>query len=95
MRRLLEILACALLIFNLSGIAVLAQDESCGLVSANSAHDGCSPSCLRCGCCIQPMDAPPLVPQTVVALVGSAAAAEAIRVPGAIPADILHVPRPL
>ena len=93
MRRLLEVVACALLIFNLSGIAVLAQDESCGLASADSAHDGCSPSSLRCACCIQPMDAPPIVQETVAALVGSAESAEAIRVPGAIPADILHVPR--
>jgi hypothetical protein len=95
MRRLLELVACVLLIFNLSGMAVLAQDESCGLASASSPHDGCSPSCLRCACCVQPIDAPPLVPEIVVALVGSAVVAEAIRVPGAIPADILHVPRPL
>ena len=93
MRRLLEFLACALLIFNLSGATVLTQDEGCGLGSADSAHDACSPSCLRCACCVQPVDAPPLVPAGAMALVGSAVVAAPISLPGDIPADILHVPR--
>lgn len=93
MRRLIETLACAVLLFNLSGVVVLIQDEGCAMGTDGAAHDACSPSCLRCACCVQPVDAPPLVPASAVAIAGHAVAAAPISLPGAIPADILHVPR--
>ena len=93
MRRLIEALACAVLIFNLSGAIVLIEDEGCGMGTASTAHDSCSPSCLRCACCVQPVDTPPLVPSSVAVMIGSAVVAAPLSLPADIPADILHVPR--
>lgn len=93
MRRFLEVLACALLIFNLCGAVVLVQDEGCTMGTGSAAHDDCSPSCLRCACCVQPFHAPPLVPASAVAIVGNAVAGAPLPLPGAIADDILHVPR--
>lgn len=95
MVRLLELVACALLVFDLSGAAMLTADEGCRPGVADTAHDSCSPSCLRCSCCVQPLDAPLPVPTGAVVLVGATPVVTAIPLGAPIPSEILHVPRAL
>jgi hypothetical protein len=91
--RVLQIVACALLVFDLSGAAALTADEGCRPGTTNGAHDVCSPSCLRCACCVQPLDATPAVSAGVhlMALMSFVPPLIVTATPG--PAEIFHVPR--
>jgi hypothetical protein len=91
--RVLQIVACALLVFDLSGAAVLASDEGCRPGAADGAHDTCSPSCLRCACCVQPLDASPAVLAGVLSMARPGFVAPLIITATPGPAEIFHVPR--
>lgn len=93
--RVLQIAACALLVFDLSGAAVLTTDEGCRPGASDGTHDTCSPSCLRCACCVQALVAPPAVPACLLLMVLANFGAPVLITATPGPAEIFHVPRSL
>lgn len=91
--RFLKIIACALLVFDLSGGTVLIADEGCRPAATDGAHDTCSPSCLRCVCCVQPVIPPPVVSAAVLSIVCTSCVVPLIITAAPGPAKIFHVPR--
>jgi len=91
--RLLKIIACALLVFDLSGAAVLTADEGCRPGATDGAHDTCSPSCLRCACCVQPVIPPPVVSPDALSIVCTSCVGPLIVTAAPVPAEVFHVPR--
>jgi hypothetical protein len=91
--RVLQIIACAVLVFDLSGGAALTTDEGCRPGATAGAHDTCSPSCLRCACCVQPLDAPPLIAAHVLWVALTSSVDSVVITASPSPAEVFHVPR--
>lgn len=94
----LSLLARALVVLTLalsaSQALALVVPEPCSLTETTDAEEGqCSPTCVRCGCCAQPLE-PVLFRLAVQAApVSSSASIPTLDLLPSIPRDILHVPK--
>jgi len=96
--RALPFLARALLVVILalsySQALALVVPEPCGIAEAADAADGqCSPTCVRCGCCAQPLEPSLFHIAVKTALLSSPATITTLDPLSSTSRDILHVPK--
>jgi hypothetical protein len=85
----------ALLLCNASGLLALVGPEPCDLTSAATQPDQqCPTFCPRCVCCAQAVVTSMPAPMPVLERLTPRDAIPAETPLAAIPADILHVPKP-
>lgn len=91
--RLLFLAIVALLLCDTSGLVAFVSPETCTSVSDTAPDSSCPPTCVRCGCCAQPIVPVAIAPVAQSQLCSSNP--EPIRrlLPAGAPRDILHVPK--
>jgi hypothetical protein len=92
--RFAQLFLVALLVANLGGAVSLFVPEPCGPWDVSSAPDNtCPPTCVRCGCCGQPLVT--ALAMTVTAFIApiDRAVMPQPRVEVVDPHEILHVPK--
>ncbi|MBK9240782.1 MAG: hypothetical protein IPL75_11070 [Acidobacteria bacterium] len=94
MRRVALLLVAFVLSVNFSGMGALLVPEPCSITEESEASDSaCPPSCVRCGCCSQPI----VAALTVQFVPRAASPAATVTVPDAPLLgdirEILHVPK--
>ena len=94
MRRASLLLLVFMMSVNFSGIASLVFPEPCTIVEdSDAAESTCPPSCVRCGCCAQPIVAPLSVLLTFEAPLTAAAEMKPAAPALGDAREILHVPK--
>jgi len=93
-RRVTLLLFVLMMSVTFSGIASLVFPEPCTIVEdAETADSACPPSCVRCGCCAQPIVASLNVRLTFEAPLTSATVLEPSALALGDAREILHVPK--
>ena len=93
MRLALAILV-TILSFSASGLMTVLMDEPCSPTESSSQRDtDCPPTCVTCGCCVQPTEVARVTITVAPESVSTVQPALVVRVPATEPQDILHVPR--
>jgi hypothetical protein len=93
-RRLLLVVALAILIMDATGLEAFVFAEPCLSAQADQPDRSCPALCVRCACCAQPI-VPEMVRSTVSTPVRHPFVDLYSRgIPPVVPAKIFHVPKP-
>jgi len=87
-------LLVVILALSYSQALALVVPEPCGITETADAGDGqCSPTCVRCGCCSQPVETAPFRIAVQTTPLSSSASVVTLDLLPSISRDILHVPK--
>ena len=94
MRRVSLLLFVFMMSVNFSGIGSLVFPEPCTILEDSQTSDSaCPPSCVRCGCCAQPIVASVRLPLTFPVPLTAATVMGPIAPALGDAREILHVPK--